>query len=104
MNQQTVNKEYKFEGRGLHTGRYAHLCLVPAPENFGIRFLRTDLGVEIPALATNVSRTDRSTTISLGDASVVTIEHLMSALTGLGIDNILVKIDNEEIPILDGSA
>ena len=104
MNQQTVNKEYKFEGRGLHTGRYAHLCLVPAPENFGIRFLRTDLGVEIPALATNVSRTDRSTTISLGDASVVTIEHLMSALTGLGIDNILVKIDNEEVPILDGSA
>ena len=104
MNQQTINKEYKFEGRGLHTGRYAHLCLVPAPENFGIRFLRTDLGVEIPALATNVSRTDRSTTISLGDASVVTIEHLMSALTGLGIDNILVKIDNEEVPILDGSA
>ena len=104
MNQQTVNKEYKFEGRGLHTGRYAHLCLVPAPENFGIRFLRTDLGVEIPALATNVSRTDRSTTISLGDASVVTIEHLMSALTGLGIDNILVKIDNAEVPILDGSA
>ena len=104
MNQQTLNQEYKFEGRGLHTGRYAHICLVPAPENFGIRFLRTDLGVEIPALATNVSRTDRSTTISLGDASVVTIEHLMSAMTGLGVDNVLVKIDNEEVPILDGSA
>ncbi len=104
MNQQTVKREYNFEGRGLHTGRYAHLTICPAPENFGIRFLRTDLNVEIPALATKVSRTDRSTTISEGEASVVTIEHLLSALTGLGIDNALLKVDNLEVPILDGSA
>lgn len=104
MRQQTLNKEYTFEGRGLHTGRYAHLAIFPGEENTGIRFLRTDLGVEIPALASNVTRTDRSTTVSCGEASVVTIEHLMSALTGLGVDNALIKIDNEEVPILDGSA
>ncbi len=104
MNQQTVKKEYNFEGRGLHTGRYAHLTICPAPENFGIRFLRTDLDVEIPALATKVSRTARSTTISEGETSAVTIEHLLSALTGLGVDNALLKLDNMEVPILDGSA
>ncbi len=104
MNQQTVIKEYTFEGRGLHTGCYAHLTICPAPENFGIRFLRTDVDVEIPALAQKVSRTDRSTTISEGDVQVVTIEHLLSALTGLGVDNALLKLDNVEVPILDGSA
>lgn len=104
MNQQTLKKEYTFEGRGLHTGKFAHLTLCPAPENFGIKFLRTDLDVIIPALADRVSRTDRSTTITEGDVSVVTIEHVLSALTGLGVDNALVKIDNEEMPILDGSA
>lgn len=104
MNQQTLKRQYTFEGRGLHTGKYAHLAICPAPENHGISFLRTDVGVEIPALATKVSRTDRSTTISEGEHSVITIEHLLSALTGLGIDNALIKIDNEEVPILDGSA
>lgn len=104
MNQQTLKKEYTFEGRGLHTGKYAHLTICPAEENFGIRFLRTDLDVEIPALADRVNRTDRSTTITQDEVSVVTIEHVLSALTGLGVDNALVKIDNEEVPILDGSA
>ena len=104
MNQQTLKREYKFEGRGLHTGKYAHLTLCPAPENYGIRFFRSDAGVEIPAVATNVTRTDRSTTISMGGVSVVTIEHLLSALTGLGVDNVRVELDNEEVPILDGSA
>ena len=104
MNQQTLTTEYRFEGRGLHTGKYAHLTLKPAPVDYGVRFVRTDLDIEIPALASRVTRTDRSTTISEGDASVVTIEHLMSALTGLGVDNARVEIDNEEVPILDGSA
>ena len=104
MDQQTLKREYKFEGRGLHTGRYAHLTLCPAPENYGIRFFRKDAGVEIPAVATNVSKTDRSTTISQGGVSVVTIEHLLSALTGLGVDNARIELDNEEVPILDGSA
>ena len=104
MDQQTLKREYRFEGRGLHTGKYAHLTLCPAPENYGIRFFRKDAGVEIPAVATNVSKTDRSTTISQGGVSVVTIEHLLSALTGLGVDNARIELDNEEVPILDGSA
>ena len=104
MNQQTLTRNYTFEGRGLHTGKYAHLTLMPAPVDYGIRFVRTDLEVEIPALASKVTRTDRSTTISEGDASVVTVEHLMSALTGLGVDNARIEIDNEEVPIMDGSA
>lgn len=104
MDQQTLKKEYRFEGRGLHTGKYAHMKLCPAPENYGIRFFRTDVGVEISAIATNVTRTDRSTTITEGGHSVVTIEHLLSAMTGLGVDNVRIEIDNEEVPILDGSA
>lgn len=104
MNQQTLKSIHSFEGRGLHTGKFAHISICPAPENFGIRFLRTDLNVELKALATNVSRTDRSTTLTEGGVSVVTVEHLLSALTGLGVDNALIKIDNEEVPILDGSA
>lgn len=104
MKQQTVKQEYTFEGRGLHTGKFSHMTICPAPENFGIRFLREDVGVEIAATADKVSRTDRSTTISEGEVSVVTIEHVLSALTGLGVDNALIKIDNEEVPILDGSA
>ena len=104
MNQQTLTREYSFEGRGLHTGKYAHLTIQPAPTDFGIRFVRTDLGVEVPAVASAVTRTDRSTTITSGEVSVVTIEHVMSALTGLGVDNARILIDNEEVPILDGSA
>ena len=76
----------------------------PAESGTGIVFVRTDLGVAIPALAENVHNTARCTVISKGDAIVSTIEHLMSALTGLGVDNALVEIDNVEVPILDGSA
>ncbi len=104
MNQQTLKTRYTFEGRGLHTGKYAHLTLMPAPADYGIRFVRTDRDVEIPAIASKVTRTDRSTTLSEGEVSVITIEHLMSALTGLGVDNARIEIDNEEVPILDGSA
>ena len=104
MNQQTLKTRYTFEGMGLHTGKYAHLTLMPAPADYGIRFVRTDRDVEIPAIASKVTRTDRSTTISEGEVSVITIEHLMSALTGLGVDNARIEIDNEEVPILDGSA
>lgn len=105
MKQRTLIKTYTFEGKGLHSGRYAHVTLRPAPVDTGIVFIRTDLGgARIPALAENVSRTSRSTIISSGKASVGTIEHLLSALTGLGIDNAFVEIDNKEMPILDGSA
>ncbi len=82
------------------------MTLCPAPENTGIRFLRTDLGADayVDALAENVSNTARSTTISCGEASVMTVEHVLSALTGMGVDNAVVEIDNVEVPILDGSA
>ena len=78
----------------------------PAPVDTGIVFRRTDIGPDalVEALAENVSSTARSTTISKGEASVSTIEHIMSALTGLGIDNAFIDIDNVEVPILDGSA
>ena len=90
----------------MHSGRYAHVTIKPAPVDTGLVFVRTDLpgSSPIPAVGENVSSTARSTTISCGKASVGTIEHLMSALTGLGVDNALIEIDNKEMPILDGSA
>ena len=104
--QQTLKKSYSFEGKGLHTGKVAKMVINPAPVDTGIRFRRTDIGEDayVPALAENVSSTARSTTISCGEASVTTIEHVMSALTGMGVDNALIDIDNIEVPILDGSA
>lgn len=104
MKQKTLGRGYKFWGKGLHTGCYSHMRLKPAPVNTGIVFVRTDLGVEIPALAENVSSTARSTTLSVGKVSVGTVEHVLSALTGLGVDNAYIEIDNKEVPILDGSA
>ena len=98
MNQQTLKNRYTFEGRGLHTGKYAHLTLMPAPADYGIRFVRTDRDVEVPAIASKITRTDRSTTISEGDVSVITIEHLMSALTGLGVDNAIVIVERPASP------
>ena len=105
-NQHTLKKTYYFQGKGLHTGTYAHMKLMPAPAGSGINFRRADLRSKpvIEALADNVSNTARSTTISDKEAVAVTIEHLMSAFTGLGIDNALVELDNIEVPILDGSA
>ena len=104
--QQTLKKSYSFEGKGLHTGRIAHMTINPAPADTGLRFRRTDIGEDayVPTLAENVSNTARSTTISCGEASVMTIEHVLSALTGMGVDNALIDIDNIEVPILDGSA
>ena len=104
--QQTLARACSFEGKGLHTGKIAHMTVHPGPIDSGIVFHRTDLGAEakLPALADFVSNTARSTTLTREDVSVVTIEHLMSALTGLGIDNAFVELDNEEVPILDGSA
>lgn len=106
MYQHTLGNTCRFEGKGLHTGRFAHMSVEPAPPGTGVRFVRTDLGPDacVDALAGNVSNTARSTTISSGAASAVTVEHLLSALTGMGIDNALVRLDSPEVPILDGSA
>ena len=104
--QQTLKKNYSFEGKGLHTGKFAKMTVCPAPENTGIVFIRTDVGTEatVSALAENVSSTARSTTIAQNGVSVSTIEHILSALTGMGVDNAIIEIDNIEVPILDGSA
>ena len=104
MKQRTLSKSYKFEGKGLHTGVYSHMTVSPAEAGTGICFVRTDLGVTIPALAEFVTNTARCTLISKDGADISTIEHIMSALTGLGVDNALISIDNGEVPILDGSA
>lgn len=104
--QQTLRKSYKFSGKGLHTGKISTVKIYPAPVNTGIRFKRTDLPgqPEMEALAEFVTNTSRSTTLSDGVCTVVTVEHLLSALTGLGIDNAMIEINNDEVPILDGSA
>lgn len=106
MKQRTLKNTYSFEGKGLHTGTVSKMTVGPAPAGTGIRFRRVDLGEDayVDALAENVSNTSRSTTISSGNAEVHTVEHILSALTGMGVDNALVEIDNMEVPILDGSA
>lgn len=104
--QQTIAKAFTISGIGLHTAKTATITVKPASENHGIKFKRIDLPNQpiIKAEADQVSSTQRSTTISRKEAKVATIEHLMAALAGLQIDNVLVEIDNEEVPILDGSA
>lgn len=103
MKQKTLGRTYRFWGKGLHTGCYSHMRIKPASPNTGILFVRTDVGVIIPAQAEYVTSTARSTTLSNGKVSVCTVEHVLSALTGLGVDNAIIEIDNREVPILDGS-
>ena len=106
VNQHTLRKACLFEGKGLHTGAYSHMAVLPAPAGTGVVFRRTDLPgkPEVPALAEFVTSTARSTTITRGEAVAVTIEHIMSALTGMGVDNAVIELDQPEVPILDGSA
>jgi UDP-3-O-[3-hydroxymyristoyl] N-acetylglucosamine deacetylase len=93
-------------GVGLHSGQRVELTLRPAPANTGIVFRRVDLPkpVDIPVAASSVTDTRLASTLSIGDARVLTVEHLMSACAGLGLDNLLIDITAEEVPILDGSA
>jgi len=104
--QHTIKKTYEFSGKGLHTGAFANMKLHPAEAGSGIRFIRTDMSPQgvVSAIATNVGATSRSTALEENGASVITIEHLMSAAAGLGIDNMVVELDSAEVPILDGSA
>ena len=107
LNQKTVNKPVHFSGVGLHTGNLVKICIKPSSPNTGIIFKRIDLknnNLIYPNFA-NVNETFLNTTISNEHGvKVSTIEHLMGALFGLGIDNALIEIDNDEVPILDGSA
>ena len=107
LNQKTIKKNIKLHGVGLHSGIHANLTIKPSEPNTGIVFKRTDIknnNIILPNLF-NVSSTVLCTTISNEHGvNVSTIEHLMGALYGMGIDNALIEIDNEEVPILDGSA
>ena len=106
-NQQTIANTVSINGIGLHSGKNVSMHLYPAEDDYGIRFIRKDLTYdnEIEALWSNVSNTRLSTTISnRNGVSVTTIEHLMSALSGLHIDNIKIEIDGPEVPIMDGSS
>lgn len=104
--QNTLNGSMTFSGKGLHTGALVVMTVNPAPENHGIVFRRTDLDgmPTVPALCEYVTDTSRGTTIENGAARVSTIEHIMSALWTLGVDNALIDINAPETPIMDGSA
>lgn len=106
IHQRTLKNVIRATGVGLHTGEKVYLTLRPAPVNSGIIFRRVDLDpvVELKARPDQVGDTRLSTALKEGDVSVSTVEHLMSALAGLGIDNIYVELTSPEVPIMDGSA
>jgi len=106
IRQRTLKNTIRATGVGLHTGKKVYLTLKPAPVNCGIVFRRVDLDepVEIQARADKVGDTRLSSTLVEGDARVSTVEHLLSALAGLGIDNIYIELSASEVPIMDGSA
>ncbi|MBI4456155.1 MAG: UDP-3-O-acyl-N-acetylglucosamine deacetylase [Acidobacteria bacterium] len=105
MKQTTLARELKFSGVGLHSGFRVTLGLVPAPPNTGIVFRRLDLNdFEIEALRRNVAKVNFATTLMKQGVMISTVEHIMSAVYGLGIDNLYICVDSLEIPILDGSA
>ena len=106
LKQRTLKNSIRATGVGLHTGKKVLMVLRPAPANSGIVFRRTDLDqfVDIPAKAGNVSQTTLGTSLTVEGGTVSTVEHLMSARAGLGIDNLVVELSAGEVPIMDGSA
>ncbi|MCR8923682.1 UDP-3-O-acyl-N-acetylglucosamine deacetylase [Dasania sp. GY-MA-18] len=106
IKQRTLRNAIRATGVGLHTGEKVYLTLLPAPIDTGIVFRRTDLDpvVEIPARAENVGDTTLSTTLIQDGVRVSTVEHLLSAMAGLGIDNAFIELSAAEVPIMDGSA
>jgi UDP-3-O-[3-hydroxymyristoyl] N-acetylglucosamine deacetylase/3-hydroxyacyl-[acyl-carrier-protein] dehydratase len=106
MNTHTISTSVSLSGKGLHTGKQVNVTFNPAPEHTGVVFRRVDLPGQpiVHAIATNVFDTSRGTSLKENSAEVRTVEHLMAALAGLQIDNVIVDIDAEETPILDGSA
>lgn len=104
--QKTLKKAIKIHGIGLHSGERAQITIHPARPNQGIQFVRTDLkeAIQIPAHFKHVVNTQLATTLGKGKATVSTVEHLMAALQGMGIDNALVELSGPEVPIMDGSS
>ena len=106
LNQQTLNRAASFSGIGLHSGNRVNMTILPAPASSGVRFRRVDLEgkPEIEARVENVSETNRSMTLAKGNVKVHTVEHVLAALAGLGIDNAIIELDANEPPIADGSS
>jgi UDP-3-O-[3-hydroxymyristoyl] N-acetylglucosamine deacetylase/3-hydroxyacyl-[acyl-carrier-protein] dehydratase len=104
--QQTLRQSVSYSGVGLHSGNRVTMTLLPAPPNSGLRFRRTDLDgkPEIEARIDNVTQTNRSTTIARGNAKIQTVEHVLAAMAGAGIDNAVIEVDANEPPIGDGSS
>jgi UDP-3-O-[3-hydroxymyristoyl] N-acetylglucosamine deacetylase len=103
--QRTLRQVAPCTGIGLHSGQKVSISLKPAPADSGIRFFRADLGVEIPAHVSCLGGVQQlQTGLKKGDASVETVEHLLSALRSLGVDNALIELNQSEVPIMDGSA
>jgi UDP-3-O-[3-hydroxymyristoyl] N-acetylglucosamine deacetylase len=100
----TLKRAVASSGVGLHSGQHTEIVLRPAPAGHGVRFRRRDLGVEIPAALECLAGLDHATRLSRDGASVETVEHLLSALRGVGVDDVVVEVDGPEIPALDGSA
>jgi UDP-3-O-[3-hydroxymyristoyl] N-acetylglucosamine deacetylase len=106
MYQKTIKNKIEFSGTGLHTGVDVNVCILPAEADTGIRFVREDFSgfPEIEATYKNVVSTSFATTIGVNGATVSTVEHLMAAFYGLGINNAVVRLDGPEVPVMDGSA
>ena len=103
--EQTIRTEIEFSGIGLHSGAPVSMRLIPAPAGSGIVFRRTDLdNFEIAAIGRNVAKVSYATSLMRQSVLIQTTEHLLSALIGFGVDNVIVEVDNLEVPILDGSA
>src|ERR1700761_1438487 len=103
--EQTLNAPVEFAGVGLHSGAQVHMRLLPAPAGCGVIFRRTDLdNFEISAIGRNVAKVSYATSLMRQGVLISTTEHLLSALIGMGVDNVIVELDNLELPILDGSA
>jgi UDP-3-O-[3-hydroxymyristoyl] N-acetylglucosamine deacetylase len=102
--QRTIAREARFSGVGLHTGVETSARILPAPPDTGIVFRRTDLDADLPATVGNVVETSYATVLAAGSAKISTVEHFLSALYGMQVDNALVEVDAPEMPILDGSA
>ena len=106
LGQRTLKNSIRAQGVGMHSGQKVLMTLRPAPPDSGIVFRRTDLDppAEVRAHALNVGDTQLGTTLINGEARVSTVEHLLSAFAGLGIDNAIVEVSAPEVPIMDGSA
>src|SRR5687768_16176289 len=102
--QRTLKRQISCAGIGLHSGQKVTLTLKPAAADTGVRFRRTDLGVEIPARVNEVSSVQHATVLGKAGATVETVEHLLAALVSAGIDNVVIELNHREVPIMDGSS